>query len=92
VIDGRDAWRQQDYPRARRLFEEALRVPGDSGDRLGKVAACHSLGNVAFNECDDESRHVHLAVAYSSRLDGDEQGIATSLGSLALIDVAAGDL
>jgi tetratricopeptide (TPR) repeat protein len=93
VVDGRDAWRDRDYKRARRLFEQALRVSRESGDTFGEVAAYHFLGNLAFNECDDEeSRRLHLAALQLSRLEGDEQGVATSLGSLALIDVAAGDL
>jgi hypothetical protein len=93
VVDGRDAWRARDYVRARRLFEEALRRSREGGERFGVVTACHFLGNLAFNECRDvEARTLHAAALELSEEVGDDQGIATSLGSLALCDVAAGDL
>ncbi len=92
VIDGRDAWYEQDYGRARILFEDVLAISQASKDRFGAVAAYHFLGNIAFNECrDDESRLLHIAALELSRLDGDNQGIATSLGSIAHVDVAEGD-
>lgn len=93
IVRGRDAWREQDYEQARALFEAALRAARRAGDTFARAVAYHFLGNVAFNECrDDESRRLHRLALDLSRRDGDDQGIATSLGSLALVDVAAGDL
>ena len=40
---------------------------------------------------DGESRRLHTLALDLSRADGDDQGIATSLGSIALVDVAEGD-
>jgi tetratricopeptide (TPR) repeat protein len=93
VVRGRDAWREQDYDQARSLFEAALAIAKDADDKFGQAAAYHFLGNIAFNECkDEESRHLHLAALELSRADDDPQGEATSLGSLALLAVAGGDL
>jgi hypothetical protein len=93
VVDGREAWRARDYATARALLGDALSRARASGHRFAEVAALHFLGNVAFNECrDDESRRLHNEVLAYSRADGDDHGIATSLGNLALVDVAVGDL
>jgi tetratricopeptide (TPR) repeat protein len=93
VVTGREAWRDQDYDQARRLFEEALVVAREIGDTFGEVTALHFLGNVAFNERKDaESRHLHTRALELSRAAGDDHGIATSLGSIALVDVAEGNL
>jgi tetratricopeptide (TPR) repeat protein len=92
VIDGRDAWYAQDYVRARGLFEEVLTLSEAAEDRFGQAAAYHFLGNVAFNECRDrDSRMLHTRALDLSRRDCDHQGVATSLGSIAHIDVAEGD-
>ena len=93
IVAGRAAWQEREYARARGLFDEALVLAEASVDRFGQSAALHFLGNVAFNECrDDESRRLHAAALEIARADGDDQGMATSLGSIALIDVANGDL
>jgi tetratricopeptide (TPR) repeat protein len=89
IIEGRAAWRDRDYDRARTLFEEALVAAEQTTDLFARVSALHFLGNVAFNQCrDGESRSLHLAALQYAQSEGDEQGIATSLGSLALVDVA----
>lgn len=92
VIEGRAAWRAHDYQVARSLFAEALRLTADSDDRFGQMTAHHFLGNLAFNERkNDESREHHNSALRLARLDGDFQGIATSLGSLAHIELAEGN-
>lgn len=89
VIHGRDAWQAHDYVRAQRLFEQALDAARELRDSFAEMSALHFLGNVAFNESrDEESRRLHLAALELARRDDDAQGIATSLGSIALIDVA----
>ncbi len=93
VIAGRDAWQNEEYEHARALFERVLELARAAGDRFGECAAYHFLGNIAFNECrDDESRRLHLAALKIARAEGDEQGIATSLGSVAYVEIADGDL
>lgn len=93
VVDARGAWQARDYARARAGFESALRLARKLGDRFGEMSAYHFLGNVAFNECrDEDSRRFHTLALELAREDRDEQGIATSLGSLALVDVADGRL
>jgi tetratricopeptide (TPR) repeat protein len=93
VVEGRDAWRSRDYRTARSRFEEALSRARRTGSRFGEVAALHFLGNLAFNECrDEESRRLHRAALRLSAADADDQGVATSLANLALIEVAEGDL
>ena len=92
IVEGRDAWLERDYVRARSRFEEALTLARRSLSRFGEVSALHFLGNLAFNECrDDESRRLHAEALDLSRLEGDDQGIATSLVGLALVDVADGE-
>jgi tetratricopeptide (TPR) repeat protein len=92
VIEGRIAWRERDYETARTHFEEALRAADAADDRFAQIAALHFLGNVAFNQCrDSESRELHLRALSLAQADGDDHGIATSLGGLALVDVAEGD-
>jgi tetratricopeptide (TPR) repeat protein len=92
VTEGRDAWRERDYDRARSLFEQALAAAETMNDRFAEMSALHFLGNVAFNQCrDEESRRLHEAALALARREGDEQGVATSLGSIALVDVAGGD-
>lgn len=89
VVDGRAAWTTRDYERARRLFEQVLRVANEADDRFGQTAAYHFLGNIAFNERrDSESREHHARALALARTEGDYQGIGTSLASLALIEVA----
>ena len=51
VIDGRLAWRDRDYERARTLFQEALLAADRVNDRFAQMSALHFLGNVAFNQC-----------------------------------------
>ena len=92
VIDGRDAWYEREYEAARTIFEKVLRIAQRSGDRFGEAAAYHFLGNVAFNECrDDASRRLHILALEISRAEADDQGVATSLGSIAYVDFAEGD-
>jgi tetratricopeptide (TPR) repeat protein len=92
VVEGRDAWRHGNYERAWTLFEAALRVAEGRDDAFGRMSALHFLGNVAFNQRrDDESRALHGEALAVARADCDEHGIATSLGSIALVDVADGD-
>jgi tetratricopeptide (TPR) repeat protein len=91
LIAGRDAWSGRDYPRAQSLFEQVLRLAQRDNDLFGQTAALHFLGNVAFNRCRDiESRELHLRALELARIEGDNQGIATSLGSIAHVDVAEG--
>lgn len=91
VVDGRDAWQARDYVRAQGLFEQALDAARELRDAFAEMSALHFLGNVAFNQARDaESRRLHLAALELARRDNDAQGIATSLGSIALIDVAQG--
>jgi tetratricopeptide (TPR) repeat protein len=93
VVDGRDAWNERDYERARRNFDEALRIAQRSGDPFAEAAAYHFLANIAFNERrDEESRRLHTLVLDISRVEGDQQGVATSLGGIALVDFVEGDL
>ncbi|HEX4212455.1 MAG TPA: hypothetical protein VIA06_03895 [Candidatus Dormibacteraeota bacterium] len=92
IVAGRDAWRERDYPRAEDLLGRALAEAQRTRSAFGESAALHFLGNVAFNRCHDtEARRLHLAALSISRAEGDDQGIASSLGSLALIDAAEGD-
>lgn len=92
VVEGRDAWRDRDYERAWTLVEEALRLAEERNDAFGRMSALHFLGNVAFNQRrDDTSRAFHGEALAIARDEGDDQGIATSLGSIALVDVADGD-
>lgn len=75
------------------MFEDVLRIATETGDRFSQAAAYHFLGNVAFNERrDDESRRFHTLALEISRHDGDHQGAATSLGGIAYVDFAEGDL
>jgi hypothetical protein len=93
IVEGRLAWESRDYPRARCLFEQALERAVAEDETFGQMSAYHFLGNVAFNECRDaESRELHLAALALSESENDQHGIATSLGSIALVDVAEGDL
>jgi len=93
VIEGREAWPQRDYDRARVLFEQALAAAATLNDPFAEISALDFLGNVAFNQCrDNESRRLHETALALARREGDEQGIATSLGSLALVDAAEGRL
>jgi tetratricopeptide (TPR) repeat protein len=93
VVTGRAAWQNGEYARARGLFERVLARARADDDRFGECAAYHFLANIAFNECrDDESRRLHLAALEIARAEGDEQGIATSLGGIAYVDLAVGDL
>jgi tetratricopeptide (TPR) repeat protein len=92
IVSGRDAWQLHDYDRATSLFTDALTIARETRSTFGEAAALHFLGNVAFNRCDDaEARRLHSRALELSRADGDEQGIATSLGSIAMIDVAEVD-
>ena len=92
VIDGRDAWYARDYEAGRKIFEEVLRIARWAGDRFGESAAYHFLGNIAFNECrDDELRQLHTRALEISRAEADQQGVATSLGSIAYLDFAQRD-
>jgi hypothetical protein len=92
VERGREAWERRDYDQARGLLSTALERSVADGDTFGQMAAHHFLGNVAFNECrDEESRAHHLAALALAEADGDPQGVATSLGSLGLVEVVAGD-
>jgi len=93
IVAGREAWRAQAYDEAETLFGQALVAAGRQGDGFGRMSAYHFLGNVAFNlRCDGESRRLHTLALELARADDDDQGIATSLGSIALVDVAQGDL
>jgi tetratricopeptide (TPR) repeat protein len=89
VIEGRTAWAERDYGRARQLFEQALRLATDAHDLFGQMAAHHFLGNIAFSQSrGSESRQHHNRALALARADGDYQGIATSLGSLAHLELA----
>lgn len=93
VVEGRDAWLGRDYARARSLFETALRLAEERDDAFGRMSALHFLGNVAFNQRRDaESRALHQQVLELAGSEGDDHGVATSLGSIALVDAADGDL
>jgi hypothetical protein len=93
VVEGREAWRARDYSTAKALLGDALPRARANGHRFAEVAALHFLGNVAFNECrDEEFRRLHGEALAYSKADGDYHGIATSLGNLAPVDVAIGDL
>lgn len=93
IVGGREAWRERDYEHAEKLLSLALARAREAGTAFGECAALHFLGNVAFNRRRDaEARKLHAAALALSRAGCDDQGIATSMGSLALIDVAEGDL
>lgn len=93
IVDGRDAWRAREYERARVLFADALALADERHDAFGRMSALHFLGNVALNQRRDaDSRTFHLQALDLARAEGDDHGIATSLGSIALVDVADGDL
>jgi hypothetical protein len=92
VLEGRTAWQTRDYPLARRCLEAALVTARAEGEWFGELSALHFLGNVAFNECRDrDSRSLHVAAFELARAHADNQGIATSLGSIALVDLVEGD-
>lgn len=93
VVDGRVAWQARDYDRAEVLFAQALALAEQRDDAFERLSALHFLGNVALNlRREAESRAFHEQALELARHEGDDQGIATSLGSIALVDVAEGDL
>jgi tetratricopeptide (TPR) repeat protein len=93
LIAGRDAWNGRDYARAQSPFQQVLQLSERDGDLFGQCAALHFLGNVAFNECRDaESRELHQRALAVARVEGDQQGIATSLGSIAHVDFVEGNV
>ncbi len=92
VVDGREAWRAHDYDRAEELLAEAVSLANEQGNAYDRMSAYHFLGNVTFNQCRDAaSRRFHVIALEIARADDDDQGVATSLGSIALVDVAEGN-
>ena len=85
---GSRAWRERRYAEAKIHLEDAILIAQDMKSIYGVLGAKHLLGNVAFNECeDDKSRLLHEEVIAECRAINYTAGIASSLANLALIDI-----
>jgi hypothetical protein len=92
ILDGRSAADRREYSVANELLEEALTKSREIGSDFAECAALHFLGNVAFNQCRDaESREYQAAALEIARHLGDDLGIATNVGSIAMVDIVEGD-
>lgn len=91
IKKGHRAWQARRYREAKTYLEEALEIAHAKNSVYGILGAKHLLGNIAFNECNDEkSRLIHEEVMAQSRTIGYEGGVASSLANLAVIDIVAG--
>lgn len=92
ILEGREAADRREYGVAQRLLQEALATSRRIRSDFGECAALHFLGNVAFNQCRDaESRRYQEAALEIARREADDLGIATNIGSVAMVDVVEGD-
>jgi hypothetical protein len=92
ILDGRGAADRREYAVANELLEEALAKSREIGSDFAECAALHFLGNVAFNQCRDlESRRYQAEALEIARRLGDDRGVATNVGSIAMVDVVEGD-
>ena len=82
------AWREQRYTAAKKHLADAMTLAQDLNSVYGILGAKHLLGNIAFNECEDEkSQLLHREVMAESRAINYTAGIASSLSNLAFIDI-----
>ena len=82
------AWREQHYTEAKKHLEDAITIAQELNSLYGVLGAKHLLGNIAFNECEDEkSQMLHQEVMVESRAINYMAGIASSLSNLAFIDI-----
>ncbi len=92
ILGGREAADRREYDIANELLEAALVRSREIESAFGECAALHFLGNVAFNQCRDaDSRKFQQAALDIARRLDDDHGIATNVGSLAMVDVVEGD-
>jgi tetratricopeptide (TPR) repeat protein len=80
------AWDQSDYGRATALYEEALALFRDLGDRRGVAEALNGLGRVAWAQADSErAQTLHEEAPLLFRNLTVKQGIGTVLIDLATV-------
>ncbi len=83
---------QGDYPEARRLYEESLRIEEQLGDRAGVAITLHQLGMLAQAQGDyPEARRLYEESLRLAEQLGDRWGIAASLGQLGQVAQLEGD-
>lgn len=83
---------QRHLERARALFEEALDLFRNIGDRSGEASCLNSLGvvNRSLNDLDAAEKLFEESVALRREI-GDEPGTASSLGNLAIVAIDRGE-
>lgn len=92
ILDGRAAADRRDYNEANELLKTALSKSREIGSAFAECAGLHFLGNVAFKQCRDaDSRRLQQAALDIARQLEDDLGIATNIGSIAMVDVVEGD-
>ncbi len=83
---------QGDYPEARRLYEESLRLREQLGDRAGVAQTLHNLGALAQAQGDyPEARRLYEESLRIKEQLGDRAGVAQTLHNLGALAQAQGD-
>ncbi len=83
---------QGDHPRAVALFEEALALWRQLGDRLGVSKALNNLGIVICKDGDYARARSYFEQSLAIKRElGDKGGVAISLGNLAFAVLSQGD-
>ncbi len=89
---GLTAWRQDDYPEARRLGREALDLKLAAGLSDQLYRSYNALGLVAWYEARlVEAQEMFEEAHAAARAAGDERGVASAWGNLGLVQVDLGE-